>query len=225
MSDQVEDTATETTQDGPPDAGGRPEQAAAKARPARAAKPAADKTSEEAPAEEPKVTRREFLNYIWGATMVLLLAETTGISLLFAFPRFREGEFGGVFSLGRANEILPDESDPPQANDVGKYWLIQSDEGVLALYKVCTHLGCLYKWIDATDRFECPCHGSKFTKKGEWIEGPAPRNLDRFVIEAVDESGAVVATTDTNGDPLPLPGENLELRIDTGKRIMGKVHA
>lgn len=157
--------------------------------------------------------------------MALLLVQTTGISILFAFPRFREGEFGGTFNLGVAEDVLPSPEDQPVPNDVGKYWLTQSDEGVLALYKVCTHLGCLYKWTDQTNRFECPCHGSKFTKKGEWIEGPAPRNLDRFVIEAVDDADNLVASTDAKGDPLKLPRQGLTLRIDTGQRINGEPHA
>ena len=48
---------------------------------------------------------------------------------------------------------------------------------------VCTHLGCLYKWEPSNSRFECPCHGSKFSREGHYIEGPAPRSLDQFVIK------------------------------------------
>ncbi|MFQ5611744.1 MAG: ubiquinol-cytochrome c reductase iron-sulfur subunit [Anaerolineae bacterium] len=235
MSDQIEKTTSEATQ--PPATEAKPARAPAGKAPrkgaagggkigrARGRAAGSGKQPAEEPATPEGLTRREFLNYIWTATMALLLVETTGISILFSFPRFKEGEFGGVFSLGVADQVLPDMDDPPEPNDVGKYWLTQNEEGVLALYKVCTHLGCLYKWVDQTNRFECPCHGSKFTKKGEYIEGPAPRNLDRFVVEAVDEAGNVVASTDAQGDPLPLPSQDLTLQVDTGRRISGKPHA
>jgi cytochrome b6-f complex iron-sulfur subunit len=83
--------------------------------------------------------------------------------------------------------------------------------------------------VPSADRFECPCHGSKFTKEGDWIEGPAPRHLDRFVVQAVDGGGNVVAETpagDPNvdpeaGSPIQVPPETVELRIDTGARVTG----
>jgi cytochrome b6-f complex iron-sulfur subunit len=106
-----------------------------------------------------------------------------------------------------------------------KLWVVETDQGMLGLYKVCTHLGCLYKWVPANNRFECPCHGSKFELDGTWIEGPAPRDLDRFEVIVLDAGGNEVARTDQDGKPLTLPESAVELEVDTGKRIMGKPHA
>jgi cytochrome b6-f complex iron-sulfur subunit len=198
------------------------------------------------------MTRREFLYYIWGASMALLTAQATGAVLWFALPRFRAGEFGGAFNVDIARVPAPDSG--PVAYNEGKFWLVnigpeaaqqaQSagdsqqglNPGVMALYKVCTHLGCLYKWVDLNNRYECPCHGSKFNLNGTWIEGPAPRNLDRFIVKAVDGSGNVLAETPV-GDPDapaggPVPGTAIEippgtaqLIVDTGNRIKGANHA
>jgi nitrite reductase/ring-hydroxylating ferredoxin subunit len=97
-------------------------------------------------------------------------------------PRFKAGEFGGVFFIG-PEATLPDTAASPQPVTGGKFWLVNTEEeGPVALDMVCTHLGCLYKWEQANNRFECPCHGFKFTREGYFIEGPAPRSLDEFAI-------------------------------------------
>jgi len=177
------------------------------------------------------ITRREFLNYVWGASITLFLAQF-GIGVyLFSLPRFREGEFGSDFDLGKLSEILPAPDSGPANFPDAKTWLVnvgpreaakgEGQEGLLAIYKVCTHLGCLYKYEPSTERFECPCHGSKFHQDGTKIleEGPAPRGLDRFIVELKDASGNVVARTPEpapNEDtypPLPLKPEYADLRV------------
>ena len=43
---------------------------------------------------------------------------------------------------------------------------------------ICPHLGCRFSWVDAQNKFICPCHGSEFTGIGTHVAGPAPRGLD-----------------------------------------------
>ncbi|MFP4322875.1 MAG: ubiquinol-cytochrome c reductase iron-sulfur subunit [Anaerolineales bacterium] len=164
------------------------------------------------------VSRREFLYYAWGASLALFLAQSGGMILWFSLPRFREGEFGGIIAVDPSE--IPEAGAPPMDRPDGKFWVSYTEDGgVLALYKVCTHLGCLYAWVDANNRFECPCHGSKFAQNGDYIEGPAPRGLDRFALTVVTSSGEQLVT-DVTGNPVFVDKTQVaEVLVDTGNRI------
>ena len=41
----------------------------------------------------------------------------------------------------------------------------------------CPHLGCALKWNPEEHSWDCPCHGSRFTKEGEVIDNPATDDL------------------------------------------------
>jgi len=192
------------------------------------------------------LTRREFLYYIWGASIALFTVEFSGLLVWFMLPRFREGQFGGTFTLPISS--VPAANDVPFNFADGRFWLVNLDTktdqgrermwkqdrtggdageitGVSALYKVCTHLGCIYSWTPTNHRFECPCHGSKFRLDGRRIESPAPRNLDRFKVIALDEGENELASSgEVNGilQPLTLPAGTAFLRIDTGDRKDGR---
>jgi cytochrome b6-f complex iron-sulfur subunit len=69
-----------------------------------------------------------------------------------------------------------------------------ADRSVVAFWRKCPHLGCQVPQLcEASQWFECLCHGSKYTILGEKRDGPAPRGLDRFPVSVVD--GAYVVNT------------------------------
>ena len=189
------------------------------------------------------ISRREFLFYIWGASVALFTAEAAGLIIWFALPRFRAGQFGGTFTVSA--DTLPEINAPPNNFPDGRFWLVNLDTtagqgeermylaadeqqpivGVAALYKVCTHLGCIYDWNGANERFECPCHGSKYRLDGRRIESPAPRSLDRFLVSALDEQENVLASAEVGSDgtftALELPANTALVQVDTGSRLDG----
>jgi cytochrome b6-f complex iron-sulfur subunit len=182
--------------------------------------------TDEAVVEKNKMNRREFLNIAWLASIGFILVDVAGVGYLFAMPRFKEGEFGGTYTVGKSSD-LPETNSPPINYPKVKFWLSNSDEGVSAIYTVCTHLGCLYNWNNQESKFICPCHGSQFDHDGNYLQGPAPRDLDRFVIQAVDPAtDEVVAETDVDGEPLQVPeGKDVIIKVDTGAKINGKPHS
>jgi Rieske Fe-S protein len=62
---------------------------------------------------------------------------------------------------------------------------IYKDEqnNVHAFSAVCPHMGCMVQWNAEEKSFDCPCHGSRFTKDGIVINGPATVGLERFEIK------------------------------------------
>jgi len=80
-----------------------------------------------------KINRREFLNIAWLASLGFLTVNVAGITYLFAMPRFKEGEFGGVYTFGKVAD-LPATDAAPQNIPKVKMWMSNSEEGVLAIY-------------------------------------------------------------------------------------------
>lgn len=71
-----------------------------------------------------------------------------------------------------------------------KLYVVRSTEGFYALSSVCTHLGCMTRYLPENAQLACPCHGSRFSLDGRVVAGPAPRPLHRLQITL--ERGALV---------------------------------
>lgn len=77
----------------------------------------------------------------------------------------------------------------------GSYWIV--------LYQRCVHLGCTVPFRDDCVSFKCPCHGSHYHVDGEYLDGPAPRSLDRFALSFNGEN--VLVDTGTLNNTVPHP--------------------
>jgi glycine/D-amino acid oxidase-like deaminating enzyme/nitrite reductase/ring-hydroxylating ferredoxin subunit len=56
----------------------------------------------------------------------------------------------------------------------------RGDDGKLTMVSaVCTHMGCLVRWNQVEQTWDCPCHGSRFSPEGELIAGPAETPLEK----------------------------------------------
>lgn len=168
----------------------------------------------EVSAEEAGVSRRQFFNRALGVTFGTYSA-LLGVSFLaFAWPRL-SGGFGADVNAGNVQELLtrainPDGSVTPVFVPEARAYVVPSPQalsdqfdgksvaadGVMALWQKCVHLGCRVPWCSTSQGFECPCHGSKYNGVGEYNAGPAPRNLDRFIVE-VNDGGELIIKTGT----------------------------
>src|SRR5438477_4264974 len=150
------------------------------------AKPAA------ASAAKASVPRRSFLSWMtlaWAAFTASMLAAVTATAR-FMFPNVLF-EPPPTFKAGYPNEIQVGQVDE-RFKQKFAVWLVKDPNGIYALSTVCTHLGCTPNWLEAEQKFKCPCHGSGYYKSGINFEGPTPRPLERFAISLADAGQILV---------------------------------
>ena len=56
----------------------------------------------------------------------------------------------------------------------------------VAISTRCAHLGCPVRYIQASQKFVCPCHGGVYGFQGQVEGGPPVRPLDRFYTRVTD---------------------------------------
>ncbi len=145
-----------------------------------------------------EMNRRSFLSTAWKVSFGLLAAA----GVITTWDLLKPTLAAGVDVLVKT--VKPDAVPSAGVLEVPKArgYLVKVEDEVLALSEVCSHLGCRVPYIDENTRFECPCHGSKFTREGDYIEGPAPRGMDEYATEVIDGI-IVIDTSDVISGPAP----------------------
>lgn len=140
---------------------------------------------------DPSLNRRSFLSLLgwaWVAFTAASLGAVTSV-LRFLFPnvtfepplKFAAG-FPNTYSIG------VDE----RYKSAHRVWIVREATGFYVLSTICTHLGCTPNWLQAEQKFKCPCHGSGYYITGINFEGPAPRPLERFNITLADDGQLII---------------------------------
>ena len=65
-------------------------------------------------------------------------------------------------------------------------------EGIYAISSVCTHAGCPVSYKKKEGILLCPCHGSKFSKEGSVLHGPAMKALSWYSVKLGDRNQLIV---------------------------------
>jgi cytochrome b6-f complex iron-sulfur subunit len=144
-----------------------------------------------------EIDRRGFLNLGWKVLGAALVVEAGWTSYDLLKPPPVSGGFGGAVDAGAVTDY-PDGAVRYFLD--GRFYVTSYQGGLRALYQKCPHLGCRVPFCESSGRFECPCHGSVYNIIGEYIQGPAPRGMDRFPI-SIRGDRVVVDTSDVAEGP------------------------
>lgn len=121
-------------------------------------------------------------------------AAWTFASIRFMFPNILR-EPPSRFSVGTPDKFPAGQVEERFKAQFG-VWIVNTEyngqQQIVALRTVCTHLGCTPNWLEAEQKFKCPCHGSGFYKDGINFEGPAPRPLERYAIQFASDGSIEV---------------------------------
>ncbi len=156
------------------------------------AKPAAAKPAKPKASADAEISRRGLFS--WAAVAWVGFTAAIG-GCMTAFGRFM---FPNVlfepptsFKVGAPSDFPPGVVDE-RFKDSNGVWIVNNEGQLTALIAICTHLGCPPAWLEAQNKFKCPCHGSGYYKNGINFEGPTPRPLERAKIAIDPADGQIV---------------------------------
>src|SRR3954451_7027319 len=157
------------------------------------------------------VTRRRFMvgstHALGGIAAAAFALPALGFALGPVFERqnFRwqdigsPGDFDDKNYVPKVLEIVPGIGEAGKSTAYVRLRNAQFDHDpedqynqVIAISTRCMHLGCPVRWIEASERFICPCHGGVYDFAGARTGGPPVRPLDRFYTRVMDPDGQVI---------------------------------
>ena len=102
------------------------------------------------------------------------------------------GTIAGRFTTGRvdvtvAGSALASEGGAAVIESIAGMFLLArtSATSFTAIDATCTHEGCTVTNTDG-DQYVCPCHGSRYTRSGQVVHGPAMASLRRYTTSFTD---------------------------------------
>lgn len=129
--------------------------------------------NEEDKQNEAGVTRRQFFVRVGLGSIAVAAAGTSVFAYQFLSPNVLY-EPSPVVNAGKPDRYPPESVTLDPESGI---FVVNSPQGFYALQATCTHLGCLTAWKPELGIIACPCHGSKFSRDGVKIAGPAPKPL------------------------------------------------
>jgi cytochrome b6-f complex iron-sulfur subunit len=134
--------------------------------------------------------RRDFFSRVGLAACAVAAAGSGVVTLDFLKPKV-------LFeppTRFRAGSPLDYPEGVVRFNKQQRAYIVGSPGGVYALSAVCTHLGCITRFVSDEKCIACPCHGSRFDLEGNVLHGPAPRPLQWLEVQ-LDSAGSLVVDT------------------------------
>ena len=126
------------------------------------------------PPAEDELARRKVLTLLGAGALTAAGLGTAVVGYRFLEPNVFYEEDARV-GIGPPEDIAPGSVLVLARKRL--YVIRNSDGSFYALSSICTHLGCMTRYIPESAQLACPCHGSRFSLDGKVTGGPAPRPL------------------------------------------------
>ena len=129
--------------------------------------------------------RRSFINWFLGTTAgAFLVSVFYPVSRYLVPPEVAESTAGSVTLAIKPDDVKPNSGQIFKFGNKPAI-LIRTAAGELrAFTAVCTHLNCTVQYRPDLSQIWCACHNGHFDLNGKNVEGPPPRPLDTFVVNA-----------------------------------------
>jgi cytochrome b6-f complex iron-sulfur subunit len=129
--------------------------------------------------------RRNFLNWFLGTSAgAFLVAVLYPLSRYLIPPEVEESTAHTVTLSIKPQEL---KANSGQIFRFGSQpaILIDTPAGVVKAFSAtCTHLGCIVQYRSDISQIWCACHNGHFDLNGKNIEGPPPKPLEEYVVNA-----------------------------------------
>jgi len=129
--------------------------------------------SEKKSERDQATTRRHFCQATGIAACTVAAGGAAALSVDFLKPRAlfeppTKFDAGPADAIGVGDVIT---------NEMFRAYVVRRQDGFHSMSSVCTHLGCITRYLPSDGIIACPCHGSRYNLDGEVLAGPAPRPL------------------------------------------------
>lgn len=133
----------------------------------------------------PEETRRDFLDRAIFGGLALCAGGMAIPSFLYLMPAGSRGPTSLPVDAGTADSLPEGTARMIQSEGRPILVVAQPQGRFRAFSAICTHLGCVVRWDDATRRILCPCHDGVFGADGSVVSGPPPRPLREYKVVRV----------------------------------------
>jgi Rieske Fe-S protein len=134
---------------------------------------------------EPGPNRRGFINWFLGTAAGAFL-----LSVLYPISQYLTPPAVGESTAGTVTLAVKPEDVKPNTGQIFKFGsrpgiLVRTAAGELRAFSaVCTHLNCTVQYRSDLSQIWCACHNGHYDLNGKNVEGPPPRPLEPFAVNA-----------------------------------------
>jgi Rieske Fe-S protein len=144
---------------------------------------------------EPKIDRRNFLNWFLGTTAgAFLVAVLYPLSRYLIPPKAQESTAKTVTLSIKPADVKVNSGEIFRFGNQPAILIRTPANDLKAFSAVCTHLSCIVQYRSDISHVWCACHNGHYDLNGKNLSGPPPRPLDEYTVNVKGDQIVVSKT-------------------------------